>query len=678
MFHIPLRTPCLLLCLCVAGTTVHAASLADDDLTDLSIEQLLAMQISTASKFPQALADAPSSVSVITAADIKLYGWRSLAELLSSIRGLYASNDRNYSYLGGRGFLRPGDYDTRFLLLVDGNRNNDSVYDQASLGREFILDLDVIDRVEYVPGPGSSVYGSNAFFGVINVITKRGRDMAGPVASVSVGSVGERSLRGSYGWSGTTSDGKAGDAEFLLSASSYRRDGRDLYFAEYDTPDNNHGIAHRLDHEQLDQLFFRADLGAFTLSAAHIERSKGIPTASYSQVFNDPRSATLDRQSNIALAYNTALSGQTRLSTRLFWGSHDFAGTYIYSAPDMVNEDGSSSTWWGGELNLVTTRFKQHKLLAGMEYQRDAQLKQFSQNTYLQSAGAQPGQPQVLLNDARSANRLGLYLQDEWSLRDDLLFNAGLRYDRNSLSSGAVSPRVALIYKPWLNTTVKGIVGKAFRSPNAFELYYSLPGEGGQKINPMLRPEHILTRELSWEQQLSASSRLLLSAYRNTVSDLISQELDERDGLLVFRNVSRVSASGVELEYQRLWNEGAHLRSSYSWQRVTDEMTGQEVVNSPAHLAKLNLSSPLALLRARLAVEGQYVARRKTLRGDTGGYALCNLSLVSAQWLDHTEISLGVYNLFDRHYSVPGGPEHLQDSLQQDGRSYRLKLTYKF
>ena len=99
--------------------------------------------------------------------------------MLNSVRGLYVPNDRNYQYLGIRGFQRPNDYNTRVLVLIDGHRMNDNIYDLGGVGREAMVDVDLIERVEVIRGPSSSIYGSSAFFGVINVITKRGAPFDG-------------------------------------------------------------------------------------------------------------------------------------------------------------------------------------------------------------------------------------------------------------------------------------------------------------------------------------------------------------------------------------------------------------------------------------------------------------------------------------------------------------------
>lgn len=646
------------------GTVAQAQAQADvAELADMPIEQLLALEVFSASRFEQKAGDAPSNVSVVTAADIKTFGWRTLADILGSLRGLHTSYDRNYSYLGARGFLRPGDYNTRFLLLVDGNRANDGVYDQAGLGTEFGLDVDMIDRVEFVPGPGSSVYGANAFFGVINVITKRGRDLAGPRVAAEAGSAGWRRARASYGMRG---DGH----EWLLSVSKFRERGKDLYFPEFDTPGNNNGIATGRDHDRGQKLFFKASAGDFSFSLLHSERTKGVPTASYEQAFNDPRSRTVDRQTSADVGWRHRLSAATELNTRAYWGRYEYRGDYAYlPAPDGLNRDRSGSSWWGAEARVVSVAFADHKLVAGADYQKDYRRDQinYDLDPYL-----------LLLDDHRDGYRVGVYVQDEIRLRENLLLNAGVRIDRNDLSGTETSPRVALIHRPAPGTTLKLIQGHAYRAPNVYESYYNVPGEGGQKANPDLQIEHIRSTELSIEQSLRTDTRVLLSVFRNQVSDLITQVLDPADGLLMYDNVDRVRAQGAEVEIEHVWRGGARLRASYSRQHTHDLATGMAVPNSPRHLAKLNLGAPVFGGPWRAGVELRHVSRRNTLAGSTGSHLLTNLTLSSVRLAPGLEVAASVYNLFDRRYADPGGAEHQQDALRQNGRSFRLRLDYAF
>ena len=126
--------------------------------------------------------EAPSSVTVITSDEIKKYGHRTLADVLQSVQGFHVSYDRNYAFLGARG-VSLGDFNSRILLLVDGHRVNNNLTDGAYIDTAFILDIDLIDRVEIIRGPGSVLYGNNAFFGVINVITRQGEQLNGAEVS---------------------------------------------------------------------------------------------------------------------------------------------------------------------------------------------------------------------------------------------------------------------------------------------------------------------------------------------------------------------------------------------------------------------------------------------------------------------------------------------------------------
>ncbi|MBC7453725.1 MAG: TonB-dependent receptor [Massilia sp.] len=654
------RRACALLLALLAHRAVAGQPDHGPDLSALPLEQLLAMEVYSASKFVQQASQAPSTVSVITAADIQTFGWRTLADVLRSVRGLYVAYDRNYSYLGARSFLRPGDYNTRFLLQIDGNRINDGVYDQAPIGAEFPLDLELIERIEYAPGPGSSIYGANAFFGVINVITKNARTLDGVRASVEAGQYGARRGSSSLAWSDAQGN------SLLLAASRYTNDGRDLYFREFDHPAQNAGVAQGRDFETGQRLYAKGISGPFSLSLTHAERTKGVPTASFSQAFNDSRSRTFDHQNYLDFAYRMTLAGQAELTARAFWGSYHSTGDYVNDDPARsLNRDGSYSRWWGADIKLVSTPALGHKVVMGAEYQNDYTLSQFS---YIVDPYA------LLLADMRSGQRMGLYLQDELRLTDALLLNAGMRYDRRPGAGGVLNPRLALIYQATPATTLKAMFGSAFREPNSYELHYAAPNPGGQLANASLRRERIRSKELALVHQLADGARLTVTAFQNTVSALISQTTDPASGMAIFENAAPLRARGVEAEYERNWSAAASLRASISWQKVSG--ASGPGVDAPALLAKFNLAAPLWRSAWRSGVEAQYVGQRATLAGRTGGFWLANLNVFSTRLTRHWDGALGVGNLFDRRYADPASDAFRQDTLVQDGRSLRLTITY--
>lgn len=653
------RIALTMLSLCAAGCARAQA----DDLAALPLEQLMQVpMVTSASRFEQSASDAPSAVVVLTAQDIREHGWRTLADALASVPGLYVTQDRNYSYLGARGFLRPGDYNGRFLLLVDGVRVNDAVYDQAIVGSDGVLDMDLVARIEYVPGPGAAVYGSNAVFGVINVITKSGSAMKGLQASATAGSLGERRGRVTYGWHAQNGD------DIVLSASRLRQRGEDLYYPEFDTPEQGGGVARGLDGDRARSFFARIAGRGLVFSAAYVDRTKDIPTASFGAVFNQPN-ATRDTLATANLAYTRALGPGVQLSSNLFWGRADYLGIGIYPDDDDAprrNVDGDHAAWYGASAHATVTAFAGHKLAAGVEVQRNARRDQFSfdEDPYEQ-----------LVDERRADSRWGAYVDDEIQLRPGLMLNAGLRYGRDSTIGGRFSPRAALIVHPGQRDTLKLIYGTAYRAPNAYELYYHYPNEGGMLANPALRAEVIRTGELVWERMHDAYGKLTASLFHNRMSDLITQRLIDDSGMLQFQNTDKATAHGVELAGERLFRSGARLRSSYSWQLARDG-AGEWLVSSPKHLAKLAATLPLPF--ARLGNEVQCSSKRRTEHAMTGGFCVVNLTLSSAPGRHAFGWSASVYNVTGRTYADPAGPAFVQEALARQGRTVSLKLDYDF
>jgi outer membrane receptor for ferrienterochelin and colicin len=147
--HIILLLLCLLdLIPCLAQTQ------SDQDLMSLKIEDLTHVKVYSASRHLEDAHQAPAAVRVVTREEIQRFGWRNLADVLRSLRGFYTSYDRQYSYLGVRGFLRRGDYNCRILVLVNGHRMNENIYNSAPMGSELPLDLDLVDHIKVVRGPG--------------------------------------------------------------------------------------------------------------------------------------------------------------------------------------------------------------------------------------------------------------------------------------------------------------------------------------------------------------------------------------------------------------------------------------------------------------------------------------------------------------------------------------------
>jgi iron complex outermembrane receptor protein len=660
--------PALLAALVAASGCPGASAQAPADLTSLSLDDLLNAEVVTASKFPQKMSEAPSHVTVVTAADIKTYGYRTLAAILRSVPGLYASYDRQYDFLGVRGFSRPGDYNARVLLLVDGNRINDAVYDTASIGTEFPVDVDLIDRVEFVAGPGSSIYGSNAFFGVVNVITRTGKDIGGGEVVGSVASA--QTGKGRVTAGGVLDTG----LDWILSATYYDSRGKDLHFPAYDTPETNYGVAKNLDYDRYASFFGKASWRGWTLEAAWADRKKGIPTGAYDTVFNDPRTNSRDAQGWVDFRYRGPLSESTDLLARVFYGKYPYDGVLPYAgeAPGetIVNRDGARPLWWGAEAKFVAQVDPANKLVYGVEYVNNRRQDQFNYDV---------DPPAVHADTQVQSSHWGVYVQDDLTLRDNLVLNAGVRYDDYGHGVNSTNPRVALIWNPVPTAALKLIYGTAFRAPNRYELDYAAPGLA--KANPDLAPEKIRTYEVVYEQLVERNLRFNALVFRNEITNLIDGAIDPNDGLLVFNNVGSAKSTGGMVGIERIWDNGYRARATYSYQRAIDQTTGLRLTNSPQGIATLNLSTPALAHGVRTGLEAQYVSSRNTALGATGGYTLVNLTLRNASLAKNLELSASVYNLLDQQYGDPTADDLAAkglDTIAQDGRTWQLKLVYRF
>jgi iron complex outermembrane receptor protein len=660
------RTRCIAPLLWTFVAAAAAASGQSKDIMDLSPEALKTVQVYSASMYVQSDRQAPSSVTVITAEQIRQFGYRTLADALRSVRGFDITYDRNYSYVGVRGFSRPGGYNDQVLLLINGHRLNDNVYDQAELGTEFPLDVDLIERIEIVRGPSSSLYGTSAFLAVINVITKKAQSAGG--LELSTDAAGFGSYRGR-----ATLGGTYHGIEGLFSGTIYDSTGAArLFFPAFDSPATNYGIAQDADRDSSRSFYASLHFPHFALEALGATRQKGIPTASFGQDFNDNRSQSIDSRGYVRLRYSRSIFQDAEFIATAYFDRAIYHGVYVYAPTsgqglDALNEDASRGDVFGTNARINKTLGRKHKATAGMEFRDN--LRQDQTNYNLNPF-------QAVLDDLRSSQEWGAFVQDEFTIRKSLILNAGLRHDQYQQFGGTTNPRVALIYSPLRRTTFKAIYGQAFRAPNNYELYYG--DHVSVEPNPLLRPEKIRAAELVWEQDLGADFRLSASGFSNQFTDLINQQIDPKTGFIVYNNFENAHNRGFEIEFGGKIPSGIEGRLSYTLQKTVDS-TGLWLPDSPAQMAKANIIFPMARRRLAFAFELQYTDSRKTVTGSqVGSYVVSNLSMTSREFASGFRFSGSVYNVFNSPYSDPVGAEIVGSMVRQNGRDFRIQLAHTF
>ena len=645
-----------------------AAALAQQgtrDLSDASLEELSTIQVYSASKHLQSASQAPASVTVVTADEIQKFGYRNLADIVRSVPGFYVTYDRDYTFVGVRGFGRLGDWNSRILVLIDGHRINNNVLGQAMLGNEFLVDVDMIERVEIVCGPSSSLYGANAFFAVINIITRTTKEVKDWELSFQTGSFGTYEGRATYGH-------EFHDLGVLLSGTFYNSQGQTLFFPQFDSPATNNGITSNTDYESYKHILATISFHGFTLQGLFSTRDKGVPTAYFGAVFNDPADFNIDSHQYLNLGYQRVV-GKWQLDAHTSYDQARLQGPVpeapvVAGGPIVLNTYSFRGNWWTGEAKVSRDLFERNHITLGSEIRDNLR----------QDQGDLLNPPNVFAQEPNSSLITALYAQDEVAIVSRLTLNAGVRYDHYSTFGGTTNPRLGLIYRPAGKTTLKLLYGQAFSAPDVYE---TSPDFGVfYDDNLKLQPERIRSVEARVERQLGRYFQVTGGVYRNRIEDLITLVLIPSDQNFQYQNAGDAVATGMDVEASGRAPNGLQGKASIDYVSAYNDDPGHPALdNSPRHMAKLNLSVPLYNQSLFAAIEGQFLGRRLTLLQDSlSSYQVFNLTLLGRKVGKHFDVAAGVFNVLDKKYFDPGRPEDPEDAIQQDGRSFRIKITARF
>jgi outer membrane receptor for ferrienterochelin and colicins len=614
------------------------------DVTDIPFEELLNTEYIPASDIANKVNQASSAVAVVTAQDIEDYGYRTLGEILGSMRGLQVFQNYHYTFLGGRGFSAPGEYAGRIAVLIDGYRADDAMYGQAYLGHDGILDVAMIDRVEYIPGGGSAGYSSGALLGVINIITKKGDDIDGAEFAVGYGTHNSKSIRASFG--------KKFDngLEVLLNASEYKTDGRSFTY-------NINGVDTTFDRQNGDKnhrIFFKVSYENFSLESAWVHRINDVPSYPFFGINSHIPYYTSDESRFTRLKYDKDILSSLKLSTSLWSGEyHYFSRDVVSWAPD-IDEFSIDAKWFGGDIKLISTGWDNHTLSFGAEYRNDYGMGWLDNYIEVSTNTVYPWEEKY-----ENRQTYSFYAYDEFKVTPSVNLNYGLRYENGYNGYHAISPQLAILWQVRENTLLKLSSEQTHRRITV--------GEGDDPT-----PEMAKTTELVIEQDFEDKTKLVASLFRYHISNRIG-----------WLSQSDIITNGVELELSKQWENKMRLKSSYTFQDAKEVDTDLPLVNSPKHLAKFNLSAPLADEKLRMGLEVQYVGKRALDTFDrkeyVSGHTLTNLTFTSHHFIPNTNISFAIKNLMDKKYGDVVEYQYNGDSTYpQDGRTFWFELEYKF
>lgn len=512
-----LSLPLLFCFLTVVGIVSSYSQDTDEELQeyfDMSMEELMNIEVSVASKNSESFINSPSSVYVFTSAEIENMGVNSVEELLNYVPGYFTGLDIEQGKafrIGARG--RSTALSESVLFLVNGHRINDLYTGGVSIINR-LIPVENIKQIEVIRGPGSSLYGSNAFLGVVNIVTKENTNDI----QFTYGSFRGISAAGNF----STNAGGVALSGFIrgFSNEGYKfNDFEDLLDRSSDMTDPEQG--------------FDAMLGVqykgLKLEARHHEREfKGFYGLGGVADFNNNEQSS---QSMVNMSYNMAVGEKIILKVRTGYRLENWKTKQVLvpAGVDGMTEDFFAgpfmkSTAYSFNIDASYKLGRKNELLTGISYENAGIDKSVSLTTHdfvSDSFTYFGGIREYYLsfnNNTDKRNIFGFFVQDRYVFNDRLRATFGARLDSYSDFGSSINPRGAIIYSTPINSTLKVMYGQAFRAPNYLELYdQNNPVDYG---NTELKAEEIRTFELAYTHNLSIFSATA-TYFNNTIKNLI-------------------------------------------------------------------------------------------------------------------------------------------------------------
>jgi iron complex outermembrane receptor protein len=610
----------------------------------------------------QTLAEAPANVTVITAEEIRKYGYRTLAEALASVRGFYVTYDHEYHYVGVSGISLPGDFNTRFLVMLNGHPLTDNIYDSNGFfGQDFGLDMDLVERIEIVRGPTSALYGSNGMLANINVVTRSPVDGQPLRLSSEVDSAGERKL------SASSSLYLGKGANLLLGGSVFEDTGISLPLSGMALPPGapSSGVVPDVDGERGYHTFANLIWRHWSFTAYFGNRDKRVPIGVGTSLSGDPAQHAVDSRDLAGATYTRQAAGG-EIRWQVFYDRYRYRDLYDYPADGAGSAvEGMRDYNLGDQLDTQLTYAvplaRVGTLTAGVEGFLDLRSLQYN---------LVDGVEQDI---AGRTNRGGaLFAQQECKLTSRWSLHGGLRLDGTRNYGHFLSPRLAAVYRYSPRTVYKLVYGHPFRNPSAFEQYYN---DGGLSYLPAppLHPESAHTFQGSMERRVGRDWTLTAAGFHYLIQHVIDA-VSDADGVQQYRNTGNIRTTGGELEMSGKLPGGIETTASAVWQNAAGGQPAAWLPNSPRQLAKFRLGIP-AGRRLFASADWQYTAARAAVMGERlGGFPLAGAA-ATLRLGRRCDLVAGVHNLFGRRYE---DPIYLTvDRIPGDGRSAFLKLVLK-
>jgi len=672
---------------------LNITSLYAEDLDELeALEELYGDEeiISLATGSAQPISKAPAVATVITAKEIREIGARDIDEVLETVPGLHVSR-RPRS--GSSIYTFRGIYTTenpQVLMLINSIPITDAFLgDRGQIWGG--MPVESISRIEVIRGPGSAIYGADAFAGVINIITKTAKEIDGTELGVRYGSFNTKE-----GW--------------LLHGGTYA--GFDVAFmAEVESTDGHHedidsdfqtfsdslpftmtsaSLAPGSTNNGRDNIDMRIDIqkDQWQLRAGLQQRSNYEPSIGTAGALDNSVEYEADRW-NVDLTFdeeeftdNWGVEAQVSFFSSSFEIDEDQLvfppGAFLLNptsiGPPAVGPFpngviGNPEYWvetWRYSLTGLYHGFSDHLIRVGVGYTDQEFTRVREENNFCPVCGGvvtDVSDTAFVFLPERHRDNTFAFVQDVWSFANDWELTLGLRYDDYNDFGDTWNPRAALVWSARHDTTVKLLYGQAFRAPSFAE--FRNQNNPVAQGNADLDPEEIETFELAVDFRPISNLRLGANVFYYEWEDIIDF-VTESSGLATAQNTGKQEGIGFEFELEWDVTSDLSLIANYAFQDSEDQETNEDSGNAPHHQVYARANWEF-MPGWTVTPAFNYVIDRDRppldTRDDLDDYAVFDLTLRSKAFSDKWELAAGVRNLFN---SSPEEPTEASLNISND------------
>lgn len=656
----------------------------------LSREELLLfyeekdLVVATRRKTP--LRKAPAIATVITANELRNMGARNLMDVLKSLSSMGVSIDEFGRHMVEVRGIRTTTSE-KILLMMDGHRLNEPYTGSAFANVYSDLAVENIKQIEVVRGPGSALYGANAFVAVINVITKDADDVNGARVTAGGGSFDTKKI-------GLLAGESNNGLQFLGSVDYFSTDGpkplveKDrISGAPFSTaPGTTDQYVEKSD------IFLKALYDSWSFRGQYVGKKRGAYIGFF-HALTDENTLQYDNFWN-ELAYHKELNNKLSFKIRAYMDQFELGSKFEVLPEGYPNfPDGMSTKTelknrtFGSELQLEQKLFEGNRLTYGVLFEK---IRQFDVSFYANfnpidnSPLGSFQDVSALGNFNKYAERqvLAVFAQDEWELNRDVNLTAGARYDRYSDFGGAFNPRLGLVWGFTEKGEIKLLYGRAFRAPNFKELYDQ--NNRFSVGNSELKPETVDTFEANIGYRPMKAIQAQVNYFYSNIDNLIDRDIRATPLPPIWINKGRAVVNGVGLEFSGRYSSSNYWRLNYTHQQGEDRETGRRLPFVPANRATAGINHALSRhLNSHLDIlwTGERPRPEDDPRPAMAPYATVDLTLLLRDFYKDFEIRGSVHNLFDRRYRDPdtsGSQQYIPNDFPREGISAMMDVTYKF